>query len=286
MASSSRGRGRGGRSRQNMPREVEVSKKLSWLLRHGAEKEKLVLRKGGWATVEDVLNTRAIKSLKITFDEIKSVVESNDKQRYSIIPISALEDVSKSSDPASQDEGPSVIFEPDSSDSSNPADFLIRANQGHSLKVDSSDLLKPITLEDPDNLPDMVVHGTTLAAWPSILKSGGLKRMTRNHVHFAAGLPAGFTTMEDADSAEKENEKKRQPVVISGMRNSSSVLIFIDIRKALDAGLPFWRSDNGVVLSEGNEDGIMPVEFFKRVEKRAKRKEGPGVLVKDGVVVE
>ena len=37
------------------PREVLVSKKLSWLLRHGAEKEGLVLGKGGYANLGDVV---------------------------------------------------------------------------------------------------------------------------------------------------------------------------------------------------------------------------------------
>ena len=37
------------------PREVLVSKKLSWLLRHGAEKEGLVLGKGGYVNLGDVV---------------------------------------------------------------------------------------------------------------------------------------------------------------------------------------------------------------------------------------
>ncbi len=38
-----------------MPRSVQVSKKLSWLLRHGAEKEGLKLDKSGYASVQDVV---------------------------------------------------------------------------------------------------------------------------------------------------------------------------------------------------------------------------------------
>lgn len=45
------GRGRGG----PMPREVQVSKKLSWLLRHGAEKEGLQLGEGGYISLKDVV---------------------------------------------------------------------------------------------------------------------------------------------------------------------------------------------------------------------------------------
>ena len=38
-----------------MSREVQVSKKISWLLRHGAEKEGLTLGHGGYANVNDVV---------------------------------------------------------------------------------------------------------------------------------------------------------------------------------------------------------------------------------------
>ena len=49
------------------------------------------------------------------------------------------------------------------------------------------------------------------------------------------------------------------------MRTSSRILIYVDVAKALEAGIKFWLSDNGVVLTEGNEDGRLPVEFFEKV---------------------
>jgi len=64
-----------------------------------------------------------------------------------------------------------------------------------------------------DNLPDQVIHGTYYRFWNAI-KSNGLSRMRRNHIHFATGLPG--------DSQ-----------VISGMRQSAQVLIYIDVRKAI-----------------------------------------------------
>jgi 2'-phosphotransferase len=143
--------------------------------------------------------------------------------------------------------------------------------------VDEEGLLEPITLDS--DLPSTVVHGTTTKAWPNILSTGGLKKMTRNHVHFAAGLPAGFQSLEDTGDA--NTEVKKEPV-ISGMRNSSGMLIFIDLQKALEGGLKFWKSANGVILSEGNEKGIIPVEYFKRVEERRR---GLGVVMLDGELI-
>jgi len=39
-----------------LPREVQVSKKLSWLLRHGAEQEGLKLGPGGYVNLKDVVS--------------------------------------------------------------------------------------------------------------------------------------------------------------------------------------------------------------------------------------
>lgn len=55
MPGGRRGGGSGG-GRGPQAREVLVSKKLSWLLRHGAEKEGLVLGKGGYVGLGDVVS--------------------------------------------------------------------------------------------------------------------------------------------------------------------------------------------------------------------------------------
>lgn len=166
--------------------------------------------------------------------------------------------------------------------------------------MESSDLLKPLTLDSPEGLPAMVVHGTGHDAWPLIVESGGLKRMGRNHVHFATGVPEGLRAKfvaaggenvkgEDGGRDEENGEEKVEtlpddkpaPAVLSGMRNSSTILIYVSLKKALEAGIKFWMSENGVVLSEGDaEKGLVGTNFFEKVEERGGR-----VLVKDGKVV-
>lgn len=74
----------------------------------------------------------------------------------------------------------------------------------------------------------------------------GLSKMKRNHIHLAQGLPGTG--------------------ILSGMRQSSSVFIYIDLEKALQAGLKFSLSANGVVLSEGDSRGFIKPCFFQRVE--------------------
>jgi 2'-phosphotransferase len=52
------------------------------------------------------------------------------------------------------------------------------------------------------------------------------------------------------------------------MRNSAQVLIYIDVQKTIDAGITLSLSENGVVLTEGDERGFLSPEFFLRVEDR------------------
>ena len=55
---------------------------------------------------------------------------------------------------------------------------------------------------------------------------------------------------------------------MTGLRKSAQILIFIDIPKALSAGIKFFLSDNGVVLTEGDASGFLKTDFFSRVENR------------------
>lgn len=135
---------------------------------------------------------------------------------------------------------------------------MIRANQGHSIKLDSSALLTPITLADA-NVPDKVLHGTYFAFWPAIEKSGGLRPMGRNHVHCAAGTP--------------------EEGVVSGMRGDAELVIELDVEGSLLEGVKWWQSDNGVVLTEGGQEGLLSSRFFKLVTGR---KQEVGVLWRDG----
>lgn len=127
-------------------------------------------------------------------------------------------------------------------------ELMIRANQGHSVsKVETESLLKPIL--SAEEVP-VCVHGTYKKYLESILLSG-LKRMNRLHVHFSCGLPM-------------EGE------VISGMRRDVNVLIFLDVRKALEEGMKLYMSDNRVILTEGF-DGIVPAKYFQKIESWPQR---------------
>lgn len=126
----------------------------------------------------------------------------------------------------------------------------IRAAQGHTIKtVEDSELLTEVT--DPTEI-QVCIHGTYKSALASILEHG-LNRMKRNHIHMASGLPG-------------------EGGVISGMRSSCQVIIYIDVAKAMEAGVRFFKSSNGVILTQGlNDSGVLPPEFIQEVVERAKK---------------
>ena len=75
---------RGGYHRRDNDPTVQISKNLSWLLRHGAEKEGLAMDAGGWVPLDDVLKKDFYKSKKIDVDKIKEIVDTNDKKRFEL----------------------------------------------------------------------------------------------------------------------------------------------------------------------------------------------------------
>ncbi|XP_070639502.1 tRNA 2'-phosphotransferase 1 isoform X1 [Bos indicus] len=194
---------------QDQDRDVQLSKALSYALRHGALKLGLPMGADGFVPLDALLQLPQFRSFSA--EDVQRVVDTNVKQRFALQP----------GDPST---GP-----------------LIRANQGHSLQVPELEL-EP--LETPQALPLMLVHGTFRQHWPSILLKG-LSCRGRTHIHLAPGLPG-------------------DPGVISGMRPNCEVAVFINGPLALAAdGIPFFRSTNGVILTPGNADGVLPPKYFK-----------------------
>ncbi|KAG8835595.1 hypothetical protein FRC17_002187 [Serendipita sp. 399] len=250
MSSKGKGRGRG-RGRPNDSPEVQLSKTLSYILRHGAKGEGLEMRSDGYVKLEDLLRRPKLRG--IDFEQIKEVVETNEKQRFTLLlePDHSAAGTSKQADQANLPvEVPHpvslTIPAPAGSESpllledliNAPGTWYIRANQGHSLKVEELELKE---IQDASEIP-VAIHGTTLEAWKAIAQRG-LSVMGRNHAHLASGMVG-------------------QSGVISGMRKSSQVLIYIDTERAIGDGIKFFLSQNGVILTPGNEEGFLPKEYF------------------------
>ena len=104
----------------------------------------------------------------------------------------------------------------------------IRANQGHSVEVD-------LQLE-PSTPPAVLYHGTGHQT-ADIITRTGLDKMRRHHVHLSA----------DPETARAV-----------GARHGRPVLFTVDAAAMSQAGHLFYRSDNGVWLTDA-----VPPEFLR-----------------------
>jgi 2'-phosphotransferase len=87
----------------------------------------------------------------------------------------------------------------------------------------------------------MCIH-STYVKYLDLIKEEGLKVMDRSHIHFSPSL----------DSK-------------SGKRANTDVIIYIDMEKAMNDNIIFYRSSNNVILSYGI-NGIIEPKYFKQID--------------------
>ncbi|GAA5945773.1 hypothetical protein JCM1841_001719 [Sporobolomyces salmonicolor] len=196
--------------------DTRWSKTLSYILRHGAQKESLVLRPDGFVRVEDLLKRPKLKGCDM--DTLDRIVRDNAKQRFTM-----------RGEPTGE---------------GGQEELWIRANQGHSVKVEALEL-KPV--EKAEDVP-LMVHGTYYRLWPVIEKEG-LRVMSRNHIHCAIGLHG-----EDG--------------VKSGMRANCDLFIYLNVPLLLADSISVYTSTNHVVLTAGL-DGVIPPKYFSKVVRKS-----------------
>ena len=130
----------------SIERLESLSKYLSYLLRHHPEALKLKMDKQGWVSVNELLSKiNAEGHYSISLEELKEVVDKNDKKRFAL--------------------------------RENNWGLFIRATQGHSLaSVDMK--------YSPVKPPNVLYHGTAYRFVDSIQKKGILA-MKRQYVHLS-----------------------------------------------------------------------------------------------------
>ena len=167
-------------------RAVRISKFLSLVLRHQPEKIGLSLDQSGWASVERLIEASSRRGFDFTREELQNVVDGNDKKRFSL-----------------SEDG-----------------LWIRANQGHSIKVELG--------YAPTAPPEILYHGTAERFLTSI-KQQGLIKGKRHHVHLSADVDTATTV---------------------GRRHGKSVVLRIEAGRMSQDGFIFYLSANGVWLTE------------------------------------
>ncbi len=174
----------------------KVSKFLSFVLRHKPDAVNLKLDAQGWAEIA-VLIEKASSKIPLTVELIKQVIATNDKQRFSL-----SEDGQR-----------------------------IRADQGHSIKVDLD-----LTPKTP---PPILYHGTATRFLSSILEKG-LQPGQRHHVHLST----------DVETATAVGQRYGKPIVLQ-----------ISAENMYQQGFSFYLSENNVWLTDS-----VPTNFLSVLE--------------------
>lgn len=157
---------------------------ISLILRHKPEEIGITLDKNGWASVDELLDGINKTGRKITFEDLEDIVKTDNKSRYSF----------------------------------NEDKTLIRANQGHSIKVD---------VELKECIPPNELYHGTASRFLSSIMSNGIKPMSRLYVHLSKDVSTAISV---------------------GARHGKCVVLVIDTKKMVKDGVKFYLSSNNVWL--------------------------------------
>ncbi|MFZ6757479.1 RNA 2'-phosphotransferase [Undibacterium sp. Ji50W] len=173
----------------------DISKFLSFILRHQPESMGIELDEQGWTSISKLIGQAGLHGKSIKLADVQEAVKTSDKQRFAI-----------------SEDG-----------------LMIRANQGHSVKVD---LALPQTTP-----PEILFHGTASRFVASIMKDG-LRPGSRHHVHLSA---------------------KQETAKTVGARHGVPVILTVRAKAMHDAGHTFYLSANGVWLCD-----TVPPQYLTR----------------------
>lgn len=177
--------------------EIKYSKFMSLILRHKPQEIGLTLDRYGYVNTLDLINGMNKKGYKVTITDIEEIVIHDNKQRYSF----------------------------------NDDETKIRANQGHSVKVD----LELKTVEPPE----ILYHGTSTKVVNSIY-CDGIDKQKRQCVHLSS----------DIETATKV-----------GKRHGDLVIFEINSQQMYKDGYKFYLSENKVWLTD-----YVPVKYLRIIK--------------------
>lgn len=163
-----------------------ISKFLSFVLRHHPELIGIELDENGWTEVSSLIEKSRQTEPKLDLEMLKYIVDSNAKKRFSF----------------------------------NESLNKIRANQGHSVKIDLG-----YTPQEP---PEILYHGTG-GKFVDLIRNSGLEKQSRHHVHLS----------QHKDTAVNVGQRHGKPFifeVLSGQMHKDNY--------------EFFLSDNNVWLTD------------------------------------
>ncbi|MBS9775622.1 MAG: RNA 2'-phosphotransferase [Fusobacterium sp.] len=181
----------------NETKFLKLSKFISLVLRHKPEQIGISLDKNGWANTNELIEKIKQTKREIDLEILEEIVKKDNKTRF--------------------------VFNEDKS--------KIRANQGHTVKIDLG-----YEVKEP---PEFLYHGTATKFIESI-KEVGIQKKNRHHVHLS----------KDIETA-----------TMVGKRHGEVVILKIFAKEMNKAGNLFYESDNGVWLVDE-----VPTKFFEIID--------------------
>ena len=204
-------------------------RRLTWLLRHGGIDEGFEFDAEGYTSASQVLDY-----LQVNRAELEQIVKADSKTRFTL------------------------------------QGDRIRANQGHSHSIGTQ--IDPTTYLRYDlcdlSAQTLMIHGT-YQHWLSSIQTQGLSRMSRTMIHMCQielEYPAFEPVEFETEPVEFETIHRLISKVHSGVRRNCNLYIIIDHISALRDGIKFYRSSNGVILSDG-VNGIIPPKYLRFITR-------------------
>lgn len=180
---------------------IYFSKFLSQVLRHRPGRIGVTLDKNGWTDVSELIEKTNASGRDLDLDTLKIIVETDNKKRFAF----------------------------------NETFDKIRANQGHSVKVD---------LDYAAQMPPFILyHGTTVEAAKLILKSG-LNKRKRHHVHLSQDIKTATAV---------------------GKRHGEPFIFEVAAKAMYNDKFEFFLSENNVWLTDN-----VPPKYLKPYQAVAK----------------
>lgn len=165
------------------------SKRLTYILRHGALKHNCIIDSSGYIKVSDILLLKQFEG--ITLSDITSIVTNDKKSRFSLIIKDGVN--------------------------------YIRANQGHSFEINK--LINQYELLEEIIEPIVpCFHGTYNTCIDSIQKNG-LNIMSRGYIHFTNNLHAKSGIRYDVNVLVYINMEKAMKDGIKFYKSSNNVIL-------------------------------------------------------------
>lgn len=165
---------------------VKMGKYISLILRHKPELINLKIDEHGWANVDDLLKGINNSGRYISKEILDIIVNTNNKKRYQY----------------------------------NNDHTKIRANQGHSIKVD---------VELQEKVPPNILYHGTAQKYLDKIRESGIRKMNRLYVHLS----------KDIETAINVGKRHGQPIVL-----------VINTEAMIKDGFKFYYSNNGVWLCD------------------------------------